>query len=122
MLDARVFSFGVLSDRDDVDIVIRSLVSLDRFAWSNVGKEIELPEIQRASKIAFQNPYRHVELSDKDSLSKGKIERLMALADWRSQRTLQADLGALYRINRLLRNPELAVSSSDWRDVNGFLK
>ena len=41
MLDPTVFPFGVLADKDGVDIVIRGFVAGDRHAGADVGKEIE---------------------------------------------------------------------------------
>jgi hypothetical protein len=41
VLDTRVFTFGVFSDQNCVDVVIRRLVASDRSAGSDVGKEVE---------------------------------------------------------------------------------
>jgi hypothetical protein len=41
VLDTRVLSLGVLSDKNGVDVVVSGLVSLDGDTWSDVGKEGE---------------------------------------------------------------------------------
>lgn len=41
MLDARVFTFGIFTNQDCVNIVIRGFVTGDGFAWSDVGEEVE---------------------------------------------------------------------------------
>lgn len=41
VLDTRVLSLSVLTDEDSVDIVVGSLVTLDRLAGTDVGEEIE---------------------------------------------------------------------------------
>lgn len=43
VLDARVFSFGILPDEDGIDIVVRRLIAFDRHARPNICKEIERP-------------------------------------------------------------------------------
>ena len=46
MLYSWVFSFGVLSYCDDVNIVIRCLEALNWLAWSHIGKEIKLSRLE----------------------------------------------------------------------------
>lgn len=41
MLNARVFTLGVLTDQDGVDVVVGGLVASDRPARADVGEEIE---------------------------------------------------------------------------------
>lgn len=41
VLDTGVLSLGVLTDEDSVDIIIRSLVTGDRAAGTDVGKKVE---------------------------------------------------------------------------------
>jgi hypothetical protein len=41
VLDARVFSLGVLTDEDSVDTVVGGLVTLDGLARTDVGEEVE---------------------------------------------------------------------------------
>ena len=117
MLNTGVLSLSVFSDGDDVHIVVRGLEALNRFAWPNIGKEIELSESKSGGQLS---PNRC--LKPMSSLSEGKIERLMALANWSGQWALQSNLGGLDRVDCLLRYSELAISSSDRSDINGFLE
>jgi hypothetical protein len=41
VLNSRVFTFGVLTDQDGVDIVVWGLVACDRAARAEVGEEVE---------------------------------------------------------------------------------
>jgi hypothetical protein len=41
VLDARVFSLGVLTDENGVDTVVGGLVALDGLARTDVGEEVE---------------------------------------------------------------------------------
>jgi hypothetical protein len=41
VLNARILALSVFTDQNRVDIVIRSLVSGNRFARSDVGEEVE---------------------------------------------------------------------------------
>lgn len=41
MLNSRVFTLGVLSDQDGIDVVVVCLVAGDGPAWSQVGEEVE---------------------------------------------------------------------------------
>jgi hypothetical protein len=41
VLNSRVFTFGVLTDQDSVDIVVGGLVACDRAAGAEVGEEVE---------------------------------------------------------------------------------
>lgn len=41
VLDARVFTLGVLTDEDSVDTIVGGLVALDRLARTDVGEEVE---------------------------------------------------------------------------------
>ena len=41
VLDARVFSFGVFTDQDSVDVVVGSFVAFERAARADVGEEVE---------------------------------------------------------------------------------
>jgi hypothetical protein len=43
MLNARVFSLGVLSDQDGIDVIVRGLVTGDRAAGPNVCEKVECP-------------------------------------------------------------------------------
>ena len=41
VLNARVFTLGVFTDQDGVDIVVGGLVTSDRSAGADVGEEVE---------------------------------------------------------------------------------
>jgi hypothetical protein len=41
MLNTRVLALGVLADENGVDVIIGSLVSLDRDARTDVGEQVE---------------------------------------------------------------------------------
>jgi len=41
VLNARVFALGVFTDKNGIDIVVRSLVTNDGFARTKIGEEIE---------------------------------------------------------------------------------
>ena len=43
MFNTRVFTLRVLADKNSVDIVIWCLETLDRDAWTNIGKEVKCP-------------------------------------------------------------------------------
>lgn len=86
VLDAGVLALGVLTDGDHVHIVVQRLVALETAAGTHVGVQIEL-------------------------LAQGQIQRPMALADGRHQRTLQADLVRVHRVNGGLWDAELSVGS-----------
>ena len=66
MLDSRVFSLGVFSDEDAVDVLVGCLEALDGLAGSYVGVEPECP-------------------------SQGQVERDMPFANGSSQRAFQCD-------------------------------
>ena len=51
MLNARVFALGVLSDRDDVNIVVRSLEAVDRLARSHVGEQVKLSLSEKQTNV-----------------------------------------------------------------------
>lgn len=56
VLDAGVFSLGVLADQDGVDAVVWGLVSFDGAAGSDVGEEVEgSAEGQVEGNMAFSN-------------------------------------------------------------------
>lgn len=41
VLNAGVFSLGILSDKDSIDTVIWGLVASNGATWANIGKEVE---------------------------------------------------------------------------------
>jgi hypothetical protein len=57
VLNARVFTLGVFSDQDSVDVIVRGLVAGNRSAGSQVGEEVK-------------------------GSSKSQVERDVALANW----------------------------------------
>lgn len=57
MLNAAVFSFGVLPDKDSVNIVVWGFITSNGFAGSDIGEKIE-------------------------GSAQGKVERDMAFANW----------------------------------------
>ena len=42
MFKTTVFTFGVFSESDDIDVLIRGFDSLDAFAWSEIDVKVEL--------------------------------------------------------------------------------
>lgn len=41
MFDPTIFSLGIFTDKDGVDVVIGGFVAGDRYAGTDVGKEVE---------------------------------------------------------------------------------
>lgn len=41
MFDPTIFSFGILTDKDGVDVVIGGFIAGDRYAGTDVGKKVE---------------------------------------------------------------------------------
>jgi hypothetical protein len=87
VLDSTVFTLGVFSNQERVNIVVRSLVSLDRFAWSDVGEKIE-------------------------GSAKSKIEGDMTLADGSSQRAFEGDVVLADALDRLVWNHGTTIYKS----------
>lgn len=57
MFDPTVFSFGVFTDKDGVDIVIGGFVAGDRNAGTNISKEIECAaksEVERDMAFSYR--------------------------------------------------------------------
>ena len=92
-LDARVLALRVLPDGDQVDVVVERLVALDRLAGPHVGVETEL-------------------------LSELQVQGSETLSDGRHERTLEADLVPVYRVDGLLRDPHRAIGVLDRRHVH----
>lgn len=67
VLNARVFSLGVLSDEDSVDVIVWGFVTSDRSAGTDVGEKVECT-------------------------TESKVKRDMALSNWR----LRLSVNALY--------------------------
>lgn len=66
VLNTRVFTLGIFSNQNTVDVLVWSLEAFNRLAWSNVGVETECP-------------------------SQGQVERDVTFSDGSSERTLQSD-------------------------------
>ena len=41
VLDTRVLSLSIFTDKDSVHIFVRGLITLDGYAWTHVSEEIE---------------------------------------------------------------------------------
>ena len=93
VLDARVFTLGVLTDEHSVDVVVGGLVSLDALAGTHVGEQVEGP-------------------------SEGKIERDVALANGSSERALEGDKVALDGLDGGVGNDGLAVLVEGGGDID----
>lgn len=56
VLDARVFTFGVFTDQDGVDVVVGGLEACDGAAGTDVGKEVEgAAESEVERDVAFSD-------------------------------------------------------------------
>ena len=95
VLDARVFSLGVLADGDQIDVVVQGLVAFDGFAGSHVGVQTEL-------------------------FSQLKIKRSESLADGGHQGRLQSNFVFVDRVNGRLGDPHGAIRVPDRRNVDGL--
>jgi len=84
MFNTRVFTLGVLSDQDGVDIIIRGLVASDGSAGSQISEEVERS-------------------------SESKVQRDMSLANGGSEGTLEGDLVLLNVLNGSIGDGSLAV-------------
>lgn len=100
VLNTRILSLGVLTDQDGVDVVVWSLVTGNRAAWADVGKEVE-------------------------GTAKSKVEGNVTLSNWclhlsiqvclkgryytNSKRTLKSDLVPFDTLNCLVGNDSLAI-------------
>ena len=93
VLDARVFTLGVLTDEDGVDVVVGGLVSLDALAGTHVGEQVEGP-------------------------SEGQVERDVALANGSSERALEGDKVALDGLDGGVGNDGLAVLVEGGGDID----
>lgn len=69
VLNAGVFTLGVLTNEDDIDIVVRGLVACDRLAGTEVGEEVE-------------------------GTAEGEVEGDVSLSDGGSEGSLQCDVVA----------------------------
>lgn len=53
MLDSRILSFGILTNRDYVDVIVWRLVALDGLTRSHVRKQIKLSKSKEESQAVF---------------------------------------------------------------------
>jgi hypothetical protein len=93
VLDTRVFSLGVLTDQDGVDVVVGCLVASDGSAWSDVGEEVE-------------------------GSTEGQVEGDVALANGGRERALKGDQILLYALDGLVGNDRLAVFVEAGGDID----
>lgn len=93
VLNARVFSLGVLADQDGVDIVVGRLVAGDGAAGTDVGEEVE-------------------------GAAEGEVERDVTLANGRGQWALEGDQVLLDAGNGLVGDDRLAVLVQARGDVD----
>lgn len=94
VLNARVFTLGVLTDEDGVDVVVGGLEAGNRAARTQVGKEVE-------------------------GTAERQVERDVALADGGGERTLEGNLVLSDVLNGSVGDGSLAVLD-DGGDVDGF--
>lgn len=62
MFDSTVFSFGIFTDKDGVDIVIRGFVTGDRNTGTDISKEIERAaksEVERHMAFSYRGLLLH---------------------------------------------------------------
>lgn len=93
VLNARVFTLGVLTDQDGVNVVVGCLVAGDGSARADVGKEVE-------------------------GSAEGQVEGDMALANGRSKRAFERNQALCYAGDGLVGDDSLAVSVEARGDVD----
>jgi hypothetical protein len=94
VLNSGVFTLGVLTDQDNVDIVVWGLVTSNALAGTEVGEEVERS-------------------------AESQVEGDVALADGCSERTLESDVVALDALNGGVWDRGLAVLE-DWGNIDGL--
>lgn len=94
MLNTAVFSFGVFSDQNGVDVVIGCFVALDASAGTHVCEQVE-------------------------GTTEREVEGDVTFADGGRKGTLQGDQVSLDRLDRLVWKDSSAVPQSRG-DINGF--
>ena len=117
MLNARVFSLGVLSDENGIDVVVWGFKSRNRAAGTHIGEEVECAaegEVQGDVALAngclntFSNLFP---ITDRCPYSK-----------W----SLEGNLVPLNALNSLVRNNSLAIlqsrSNINWLPFNWCLQ
>jgi hypothetical protein len=112
VLDAGVFTLGVLTDQHGIDIVVGSLEARDRPARTQVGEEVE-----GAAKGKVQGD---VSLSDR-RLEMGLAMRFATGAGTTTygKRALERDVVPPDTLNSVIGNRGLSILQ-DRRDINGF--
>ena len=86
MFDTTVFSFSVLSDGDDIDVIVKSFVAFDGTARPHIGVKRKHSAIQIIlNYLQFFNKTFEI-------LSYFEIQRSMSFAYRCGQRSLQTDL------------------------------
>jgi hypothetical protein len=100
VFNTRVFTFGVLTDKNGVNVLIRSLVTNNRTAGTNVGIKVE-------------------------GTTKSQVERNVTLANGGGKRTLQSDGVLADRLDGAIRDSSLTVlddrSDIDFLPLDGYL-
>lgn len=86
VLNTRVFALGVLTDGDDVHVIVQRLVALEAAAGTYVGVKVEL-------------------------LAQSQVQGAVTLADGRHEGTLQADLVRVNRVDGGLWDSKLAIGT-----------
>jgi hypothetical protein len=94
MLNTGVFTLGVLTDENSVDVVVGSLVASNGTARTQVGEQVE-------------------------STAESQVQGDVTLANGGSERTLEGDVVAAHTGNGIVGNGGLAILQ-DRGDINGF--
>jgi hypothetical protein len=94
VLDSTVFSLGVLTDQDSVDVVVGGLVTGNALAGTDVGEKVE-------------------------GSAEGKVERDVTLADGCSKRTFEGDIVAVDAVDGLIGDDGLAILQGR-SDIDGL--
>jgi hypothetical protein len=94
MFDTGVFTFGVFSDQDGVDILVWGVVTGDGLTWTDVGEQVE-------------------------GSSQGQVHGGVTFTDWGGQWTLQGNQVLVDGVDSWLRQGGLTVNQQ-WGDVDWF--
>jgi hypothetical protein len=94
VLNAGVFTLGVLTDQDGVDIIVGGLVASDGAAGTDVGEEVE-------------------------GTTESEVQRNMSLSDGGGEGTLQGDIVASDALNGIVGNGGLSVLQNG-SDIDGL--
>ena len=129
VLDARVFSLGVLTDENGVDTIVGGLVALDGLARTDVGEEVEgtaESQVERDVTLANGGLERGALAW---SACKGKVARAgeliegscSRLAGWTyGEGTLEGDVVARDGLDGLVGDDGLAVLVQAGGDIDGL--